>query len=135
MRDFDHLTPRTVDQPMASCLLLRAVAARRVGLFDEQFRIFFNDVDLSWRFYEQGWRIDYLPSAAVLHHGGGSTRQVKPAMVRESRDALLAYYAKHYQGRLNPVVYRATVGLIRLAFWWRLKKGSDPSYRASSASG
>lgn len=121
MRGFDQESCRTVDQPMASCLLLRAAACRRVGLFDEQFPIFFNDVDLCQRFYQHGWRIDYQPAAAVLHYGGGSTRLVKPRMVRESRDSLLAYYRKHYRGRLPVVVYQATVALIRLAFWWRLR--------------
>ena len=132
MREFDHRSTRTVDQPMASCLMLRASATRQVGLFDEQFRIFFNDVDLSWRFYQHGWQIDYLPEAAVLHYGGGSTRQVKPAMIRESRDALLAYYEKHYRGAINRVVYDATVALIRVAFWWRLRRvGTETAARPS----
>jgi len=121
MRTFDQESFRTVDQPMASCLLLRAAACRQVGLFDEQFPIFFNDVDLSWRFYQHGWRIDYLPTAVVLHYGGGSTRLVKPRMIRESRDSLLAFYRKHYRGRIPAVVYQLTVVLIRLAFWWRLR--------------
>ncbi len=121
MRAFDQESCRTVDQPMASCLLLRAAACRRVGLFDEQFPIFFNDVDLSWRFYQHGWRIDYQPAAAVLHYGGGSTRLVKPRMVHESRDSLLAYYRKHYRDRLPAVVYQLSVVLIRVAFWWRLR--------------
>lgn len=123
---FDHEHLRTVDQPMAACLLLRAAVARRVGLFDEQFPIFFNDVDLAWRFYAGGWRIDYLPAAAVLHHGGSSTRQVRPRMIRTSRDSLLAFYAKHYRTRLPNLIYRLTTALIRLAFWWRLR-GEAPA--------
>ncbi|NUP99353.1 MAG: hypothetical protein HUU35_05800, partial [Armatimonadetes bacterium] len=74
-----------------------------------------------WR---AGWRIDYLPSASIIHHGGGSTRQVRPAMVAESRDALLAYYAKHERERLGPLGYPLAVALIRLAFavrLWRLR--------------
>lgn len=120
MRGFDHLTARAVDQPMASCLMLRGRTLQRVGLFDPVFRIFFNDVDLCWRVRRDGWRIDYQPAAAILHHGGGSTRQVRPAMIRESRDALIRYYEKHYRGRLHPVAYALLMGLFRAAYGLRL---------------
>jgi GT2 family glycosyltransferase len=111
---------------MASCLLLRRAALVRVGLFDPRFPIFFNDVDLCWRLWRAGWRIDYLPSAAIRHFGGGSTRLVKPAMVRESRDSLLAYYDKHYRGVMSPMGFAVAVGAIRLAFRARLGGQSRP---------
>ncbi len=120
LHGFDHLTARSVPQPMASCLLLRRQAMRQVGLFDPRFRIFFNDVDLCWRLWQAGWRIDYQPAAAIVHHGGASTRQVKPAMIRESRDALLAYYDKHYRAELPAAAYAVATGLIRTAFGMRL---------------
>ena len=37
-----------------------------------------------------------MPS--LTHYGGGSTRQVKPAMIRESHRSLLRFYDKHYRG-------------------------------------
>jgi GT2 family glycosyltransferase len=120
LRAFDHESARPVPQPMASCLLLRRAALRGVGLFDPRFPIFFNDVDLCLRLHQAGWRRDYQPAASILHLGGGTTRLVKPAMVRESRDALLAFYAKHYRRALHPLVYAATVAAIRMAFWLRL---------------
>lgn len=120
LRDFDHLTPRAVEQPMASCILLRRAALRQVGLFDERFRIFFNDVDLCLRLHRAGWRIDYQPGAVIVHHGGGSTRQVRPAMIRESRDALLAYFEKHHRAAMSALVWTLWRGLIGLAFALRL---------------
>ncbi|MBI2301170.1 MAG: glycosyltransferase family 2 protein [Armatimonadetes bacterium] len=94
MRGFDHQSFRTVDQPMAACLLLRRRAMQRIGLIDEQFPIFFNDVDLCLRLRRDGWRVDYLPAASIIHHGGASTRQLPLRMLRESRDSLLAFYEK-----------------------------------------
>lgn len=115
MRDFDHESARSVDQPMASCLLVRREALRQVGLFDPRFPIFFNDVDLCWRLRQAGWTLDYQPAAQVLHLGGGTTRLVKPRMVRESREGLLAFYDKHWPrwGWVKSVVW----GAFALRLW------------------
>lgn len=120
LRGFDHESARAVDQPMASCLLLRRRALVEVGLFDEQFPIYFNDVDLAWRLHSAGWRLDYQPAASILHVGGGTTRLVRARMVRESRDSLLAFYAKHYRQRLSPCAYALATTAIRAAFALRL---------------
>ncbi len=117
MRWFDHETEASVDQPMASCLLVRRSALRRVGLFDERFPIFFNDVDLSLRLVADGWTMDYQPAASILHLGGGTTRLVRRKMVLASRDSLLVFYAKHYRRR---AAYWPTVWAIRTAFGIRM---------------
>lgn len=105
---------REVDQPMASSLLLRRQAVEKAGgLFDEQFPIFFNDVDLCWRLRAAHWSIWYLPQARVLHHGGASTSQARPEMIAESHRALQRFYNKHYRALLPSFIYFATVALIR----------------------
>jgi GT2 family glycosyltransferase len=105
--------PAVVDQPMASCLLLRGEALRAVGGFDEAFPIFFNDVDLCWRLRLGGWETWFVPDARVVHHGGASTRQVRLAMLWESHRGLHRYYQKHYRGRLAAPLY----GLIITAIY------------------
>ncbi|MBM3500566.1 MAG: glycosyltransferase family 2 protein, partial [Armatimonadetes bacterium] len=79
-----HDDERRVDQPMASALLIRAAALEAVGLFDEDFPIFFNDVDLCRRLLDAGWEVWFTPRAEVIHHVGASTRQVRRAMIAES---------------------------------------------------
>ncbi|HVF10066.1 MAG TPA: glycosyltransferase family 2 protein [Abditibacteriaceae bacterium] len=111
---------RQVEQPMASSLLLRRAAIEDAGgLFDEQFPIFFNDVDLCWRLRAAGWQIWYLPDSTVLHHGGGSTHQVWPEMIRESHRGLRRFYEKHYRGVLRAPLYHATAALIEASGWLR----------------
>jgi GT2 family glycosyltransferase len=119
--------PAVVPQPMTSCLVVRRAALEQVGLLDERFPIFFNDVDFCFRLWAVGWEIWYLPAVRVLHHGGASTRQVRPRMIRESHRSLIAFYAKHYRGRLPALVYAATVAAIRLVgtvrWLWALGSG------------
>jgi GT2 family glycosyltransferase len=105
-------SPAVVDQPMASCLLLRGAALRAVGGFDEEFPIFFNDVDLCWRLRQAGWEIWFVPEVRVVHHGGASTRQVRLAMLGESHRGLHRYYQKHYRGRLAAPLYGLIVAAI-----------------------
>ena len=103
-----------VDQPMASAFLVRKSALDRIGAFDEQFPLFFNDVDLCFRLKQAGWEIWYDPRVRVVHVGGASTRQVRPEAIRRSHEGLRRFYEKHYRGKLPHPVYAAIVALIGL---------------------
>jgi GT2 family glycosyltransferase len=104
--------PSSVDQPMASAFLVRREALDRIGAFDEQFPLFFNDVDLCFRLKLAGWSILYDPRVRVVHVGGASTRQVRPEAIRRSHEGLRRFYAKHYRGKLPAPVYGAIVAAI-----------------------
>jgi hypothetical protein len=117
---WDQQDMREVDQPMASALLLRRKAVEQVGLFDERFPLFFNDVDMCYRLKQAGWRIYYLPDAVVVHTGARSTRQVRELALRESHRSLVEFYRKHYLGKIRGPVYWATVCGVRVGLVWRL---------------
>ena len=102
---FDYKSEIEVDQPMASCMLTSRNALDEIGVFDTDFPIFFNDVDWCYRAIQKGFRIYFTPYAEIVHHVGGSTRQIKPAMVRESHISLKRFYAKHYRGKISPILY------------------------------
>ena len=103
---FDYAQAAPVDQPMGTFLMIPRRALTQVGLMDPQFPIFFNEVDWCWRAKRGcGWQIWYTPDATLTHYGGGSTRQVKPAMVRESHRSLLRFYEKHYRRGLFPPLF------------------------------
>ncbi|MGQ9630516.1 MAG: glycosyltransferase family 2 protein [bacterium] len=71
--DFDDT--REVDQPAASCLMVRRDLYDSLGGFDERFPMFFNDVDLCYRMKRAGWKIYYLHTAEVIHHYSQSVRK------------------------------------------------------------
>jgi hypothetical protein len=98
---FSFDQPREVDQPMGSSLMLRREALNETDIFDEDFSMFFNDVDLCYRIKKAGWKIYFLPDAQVLHHGGASTQKVKRKMIWLSHLAFYRYFRKHKTGLAN----------------------------------
>ena len=122
---FDYNSVIEVDQPMGSFLLLSRAALEKVGLMDPQFPIFFNEVDWCWRAKrEMGFRIFYTPDVVVTHYGGGSTKQVRASMVRESHRSLLRFYDKHYRSQPAPVRWLIKSAIL-LNEWRVLKKAVD----------
>ena len=105
MTYFRYTREAEVDQPMGSCLLVSRKAIDDVGRFDEDFPIFFNEVDWLYRAKQAGWKVYFTPDAEVLHHGGAGTGQVKPEVTMESHRALWKFYEKHYKGRIPKPIY------------------------------
>ena len=119
MTHWDHNTRREVAQPMASALALRRAALDEVGLLDEDFPLYFNDVDLCHRLRQAGWRIVFEPQAQVTHHHGQSTRQVRPAAILDSHRGLIRFYRKHYRGAICWLCYHLVIAGTWLTMWPR----------------
>lgn len=119
---WNYRDERQVEQPMASSFLLRRAAiGTSGGLFDEDFPIFFNDVDLCWRLKLAGWEVWFTPEARVRHWGGGATSQIKPAMIRESHRSLRLFYEKWFRSQTPNYIYWPTVAMFELAGFARSK--------------
>lgn len=85
MKDFDHQQTRAVDWLMGACLMVRASAAKEVGGMDEQFFLYFEDVDWCRRFWQKGWQVMYVPQAKFYHFHQRSSEQVTPWAVLTSK--------------------------------------------------
>jgi hypothetical protein len=55
-------------------LIIRADAFREMGGFDERYRHYYQDIDLGWRLWTQGYRLVCVPQSIVIHLGGASSR-------------------------------------------------------------
>jgi GT2 family glycosyltransferase len=119
MTYWDHESHREVEQPMASALAVRRSALDEVGLFDESFPLYFNDVDLCYRLRQAGWNILFEPKAKVKHHLGASTGQARPRAILESHRGLMRFYRKHYRGRTCWCSYVAIIVGAWLTMWPR----------------
>jgi GT2 family glycosyltransferase len=85
MRAFTYDRVAEVDQPMATFLMVRRAVVEQVGLMDEAFPLFFNDVDWCYRIKQAGWRIYFVPEVQILHYGG--RKHAPSAPQRDSRIA------------------------------------------------
>jgi GT2 family glycosyltransferase len=95
---FDYNLILEVDQPMASCLLLKKAVFDQIGYFDETFPFFYNDVDLSKRMKLAGLTTIYFPQVEVYHHRGASTRLVRSKMIWDWHIGLFRYFKKYNSG-------------------------------------
>ena len=102
-----------------SCLLARRRAIDAVGLFDEGFFLYEEDVDLCVRVREAGWRVVFTPAADVVHHLGSSMAQPGPGL--EYHRSHLRFYAKHH-GWGPRLVLRGALAA-RGAFAWLTADG------------
>lgn len=98
---FDGLTTRHVDQPMASCLLVKRGVLEKVGVFDEAYPMFFNDVDWCRRVKDAGFSIRYTPDVKVGHIGGATVKKYRARMIWMSHSAYFLYLRRLYAG--NPL--------------------------------
>ena len=121
MTFFDHLSEREVDHVMAAAVLVRMSAVQRVGMFDESFSIYYNDLDWSYRMKRAGWRIVFYPEAQVVHHLGRTARPMirDLEIFREQHDNILYFYEKHF-GRHTAILYKGLliVGFAPRALFW-----------------
>ncbi len=101
-------TPRQVDVLTGACLMLPRVALDECGLLEERFFIYSEDQDLCRRLRRRGWRLFWLPSAQVVHHGGRSTRQVKAEMFVRLYREKVSYFRMHH-GRAAARRYKAVL--------------------------
>ncbi len=100
MGDFDHLSSMDVEQPMGACMLTRRADVDEIGLMDENFRMFFNDVDWCARFLKEKKKIFYLAEAVITHSGGHSVRKDRSRMILSSHLSFARYFFKYYSSPL-----------------------------------
>ena len=81
-----------------ACLLIRADALRRVGLFDTRFFLFFEDIDLARRLWDSGWSSSLCPETTVMHHNHKTVdkEELRFAMACQLRRSCYLYIEKYY---------------------------------------
>ena len=111
MKDLDHNKTNEVDWVSGSCMVMRKEVIDKIGLLDEQYKMFVEDVDYCYRAKRSGWKIVYYPDAEVIHIGGCSTSKEPIKMIIEHHKSMYKFYKKNYmvRGRLK---YFIIFGLI-----------------------
>lgn len=95
-----------VDWLVGACLLVRRQGFEMVGLLDERFYMYYEELDWCRRLRHAGWRIVYEPKARVVHYEGRSSGQDLPHRHIRFAESKWLYFEKYY-GRPAGVVLRA----------------------------
>ena len=100
MFDWDHKTTQIVDEVMGAFFLIKTDIFFKVKGFDERFFVYFEELDLSKRIYDQGYKAMYVCESKAFHKGGGVSEQVKAARLYYNLRSRVIYSFKHF-GRIN----------------------------------
>lgn len=98
-------SPQQVEVLNGACLLLRADVVRPLGLFDEDYFVYSEEIDLCDRLGEAGWDLHWLPAAVVTHVVGRSTSQVADHMFIELYRNKIKFFRKR-RNALSGAMYK-----------------------------
>ncbi|MEE9189575.1 MAG: glycosyltransferase family 2 protein [Candidatus Neomarinimicrobiota bacterium] len=115
MADFSFNENRNVDQPAGAALMIKRDLINRLNGFDTSFPMFFSDVDLCRRIWNDGYQILFDASVSMIHLGGASIRRVPFRMIVSSHRSFYTYFRKNYLGRSNQILNVLTGFVLLLA--------------------
>jgi GT2 family glycosyltransferase len=104
------------------CLLVRRACLEDVGGFDEDYFLYYEDVDLCRRARARGWSVWYEPRLRAVHHHPLHDRPVSPLLRLITRHSLLTYSRRHWrrwQARLLAKIVQVEANVRRLRAWCR----------------
>ena len=118
-----------VDWVMGAALFLRRDALEEVGLFDEEFFIYSEEVDLELRLRRAGWDVHYFPEVTVVHHESQFSADIPERRIHELWRSRHRYWRKHHSALGARVAALATGTQYGLRAALGGVAGRDPSFR------
>ncbi|NRF96237.1 glycosyltransferase family 2 protein [Paenibacillus frigoriresistens] len=98
-----------IDSLVGAFMLIRREAIEQVGMLDEEFFMYGEDIDWCYRIKEAGWVNYYYPRTQIVHHKGASSRRKPFKIIYEFHRAMILFHNKHYRKKYswltNAMVY------------------------------
>jgi GT2 family glycosyltransferase len=124
-----------VDAVVGAFMLIRGAALNEVGLLDEQFFMYAEDLDLCYRLKQRGWQVWYNASVTVLHYKGESSRQRSAFANLKFYETMWQFHDKHFREQtfflVNWLIY---VAVGAMAGWAILRDRLRPPEQRGVAS-
>lgn len=105
------------------CMMVRKAVIDQIGgAFDEDYFMYCEDVDLSYRITQAGYHNIYFPEATLIHYKGESTRKATLSYIRIFNEALATFVRKNYsKGQARLFIFALQVGIFLRAVLGVLK--------------
>lgn len=85
-------------------MMVRREAIEKVGLLDEDFFMYGEDIDWCYRIKEAGYKVIYYPKVKTIHYKGQSSKKKRLKTIYEFHRAMILFYNKHYIKKYNFIV-------------------------------
>ncbi|AXM89107.1 glycosyltransferase family 2 protein [Anoxybacillus ayderensis G10] len=85
-----------VDCLVGAFMIVRREVIEQVGLLDEEFFMYGEDIDWCYRMKQAGWEIYYCPFTSIIHYKGASSKKKPFKIVYEFHRAMFLFHRKHY---------------------------------------
>jgi GT2 family glycosyltransferase len=106
-----------IDVLCGAFMFMRKEALDEVGLLDEAFFMYGEDIDLSYRIQKGGYSIYYLPTTTIVHFKGESTKKSSLKYYSTFYSAMAIFAKKHYGGKaLNPFLWLINLAIFLIGF-------------------
>jgi N-acetylglucosaminyl-diphospho-decaprenol L-rhamnosyltransferase len=133
---WDHSCSREIQGADGAVVLVRGEAWRELGGFDEQLRMYAEDLDLCWRARKRGWKIWFLREAEFVHLGAGATRKYwgsprRAELIGESESRMIARNLPRFSAMLTIAFIRGGLALRVLVFRLLGRREAAASLRAA----
>ncbi|WP_253200515.1 glycosyltransferase family 2 protein [Clostridium sp. CF012] len=93
-----------VDALTGAFMMVRKEVINKVGLLDETFFMYGEDLDWCFRIKEAGYKVIYYPEAVTIHYKGGSSKRKRYKTIYEFHRAMFIFYNKHYRNKYNFII-------------------------------
>ncbi len=110
---------QVVDILAGAYMMIRKECLDKIGLLDEDFFMYGEDIDLSYRICMGGYKNYYFPEAKIIHYKGESTKKASLNYVYTFYNAMAIFARKHLNGKQT----RLYSLIIKLAIWLRASLG------------
>ncbi|MTI65574.1 MAG: glycosyltransferase family 2 protein [Firmicutes bacterium] len=90
-----------VDCLVGAFMMVRREAIEEVGLLDEDFFMYGEDIDWCYRIKKAGWKVIYYPETKIIHHKGGSIKKKRKKIIYEFHRSMYIFYEKHYKNKYS----------------------------------
>ncbi len=95
LKSYASQIPFLVDHPLGAGMMVRTSTINEIGFLDNKFFMYCEEIDWAWRMKKQGWECWLVPKATLIHFGGASTQQAKPATTAFLWESRARLYRKH----------------------------------------
>ncbi len=115
MQDFAHDGAKEVDWVSGAALLVRDTLIEDKPLFDPEFVMFCEDVDLCFQTWKNGKKVIYLPEFKITHAIGRSTDKAPNRMIGRFHRSMFLFYRKNVVPNMTPIARPFALGLAATA--------------------